>query len=424
MQTTRDLLYLSALVHDTGRLYQLADSIHSSPDCSETKKDGGSPHHQTQRSCFYTKTFIKDYRKFFNQILSHNGGKTNDLDAFLELTTNYQSQDTPFKRILCQAREYATGRSSRNKYESSKDHRGLQEKAPSNYRLASVFDGLNYQKKGYSYTLPVTSNPFEDKNFFPEEKFSNLPDYRAVCLKFEKDLKCIVSDNLRIFAETLLNLLKKHTATVPAKDSILPDISLFDHLKTTAAIATCLHDHWKATGKEKIQSGDLPLLLIGGDFSGIQRFLYNIASKYAEKNLQGRSYYLELLANSAVQKILQQLDLYQANLLYADGGRFYLIAPNTKRVKDNIACLHNTINRCLLDTHGLELYLSLDFIEVDEIELANQKIQRCWSQLSEKLQQQKRQRHKEELSQQYSRFFDPSGIGGKQIGRASCRERV
>ena len=38
------------------------------------------------------------------------------------------------------------------------------------------------------------------------------------------------------------------------------------------------------------------MLLVGGDFSGIQKYIYKIASKHAGRSLKGRSFYLHLLS--------------------------------------------------------------------------------------------------------------------------------
>src|SRR5690625_6051188 len=91
--------------------------------------------------------------------------------------------------------------------------------------------------------------------------------------------------------KTLLSLLRKYTWCIPSATNTMPDISLYDHLKTTAAIAVCLHD------SEQIEEyGKLPetfdglkeeeknrFALLVGDFSGIQKFIYQLTSKGAAK---------------------------------------------------------------------------------------------------------------------------------------------
>ena len=48
---------------------------------------------------------------------------------------------------------------------------------------------------------------------------------------------------------------------------------------------------------------DYKQLFVGGDLSGIQKFLYNISSKKAAVSLKGRSYYLQQYMDNVCSKI-------------------------------------------------------------------------------------------------------------------------
>lgn len=84
------------------------------------------------------------------------------------------------------------------------------------------------------------------------------------------------------------------------------------------------------------------LLFVGGDLSGIQKFLYNITSKKAAVSLKGRSAYIENIINDACLKI-KQLPQVQEGIVhdvYSSGGKFYIITSNTENVRaaiDNAA---------------------------------------------------------------------------------------
>jgi CRISPR-associated protein Csm1 len=122
----------------------------------------------------------------------------------------------------------------------------------------------------------------------------------------------------------------------------------------TAALAVCLYDYEQENSKNPN-----PFLVIGADFSGIQPYIYQIVSKYAGKNLKGRSFYLRILADAVVRYILKELNLFQSNIIYNSGGSFYLIAPNTGFVRDKIAQIVETIEQKMFDTHGTTLFLAL-----------------------------------------------------------------
>ena len=108
---------------------------------------------------------------------------------------------------------------------------------------------------------------------------------------------------------SLLALICKYLWCIPAEaeDQPLNDVSLYDHAKVAAAIASCL-----AAGLDDADLGDLesqrdgwdkPIaLMVRGDFSGIQNFIYRIARpeataefEHVAKRLRGRSFYLGLL---------------------------------------------------------------------------------------------------------------------------------
>ena len=109
-------------------------------------------------------------------------------------------------------------------------------------------------------------------------------------------------------------LLEKHWSTIPSEtkrgwhdDRTFPDISLYDHTKTTAAFALALYRYFRETDPVTLAQAIVPDLeqteldqakryfrLIGGDFSGVQRFIYTISSRGALKGLRGRSFFLEL----------------------------------------------------------------------------------------------------------------------------------
>jgi CRISPR-associated protein Csm1 len=116
-----------------------------------------------------------------------------------------------------------------------------------------------------------------------------------------------------------LSLLRKYATFIPSATPweedeeyrTLPDISLYDHLKVTAAIAACVN-HLFPDHLNELLHGlprrdpailDKPVcLMIRGDISGIQKFIYRITKPQVEakgtaKRLRGRSFYISLLAD-------------------------------------------------------------------------------------------------------------------------------
>lgn len=124
---------------------------------------------------------------------------------------------------------------------------------------------------------------------------------------------------------TLLAFLRKHLWCVAA-DPQSPDVPLYDQLRLVSALAACL--------APRINSKtDQPIALVArGDLSGIQNFIYRIARPEAEtehvaKRLRGRSFYLSLLVEVAVDWLLRELNLPPNCALFVGGGRFDLLLP-------------------------------------------------------------------------------------------------
>ncbi len=127
------------------------------------------------------------------------------------------------------------------------------------------------------------------------------------------------------------------------------DISLYDHLSTTSAIAACLYQYHSDDFEEKsiIDDSVEKCMLVGGDLSGIQKFIFEIGStnpKKLSKILRGRSFYLSLLTEVASLKILRRLHLPISCRIMNAGGRFVLLVPNTSSVKEELKKLKEEID--------------------------------------------------------------------------------
>ena len=150
------------------------------------------------------------------------------------------------------------------------------------------------------------------------------------------------------------------------------DISLYDHLKTTSAISLCLYYFYRDeldSSDFRIDENEKQFLLVGGDISGIQDFIYTITSKGALKYLRARSAFLELFNEDVVEEIIETLGLTRANVIYSGGGRFYILATNTAESKKKLKDITKKANTWLFDKFWGKLYLALDYIEVSSKEL-------------------------------------------------------
>jgi CRISPR-associated protein Csm1 len=173
-------------------------------------------------------------------------------------------------------------------------------------------------------------------------------------------------------------------------------VSLYDSVRTDAALAAAQED-----GAEKI-------LLLGGDLSGVQEFLYTIAADKAAKNLRGRSLYLQLLTDAVAHWILRETGMPLTNLLYSGGGRFYLIVPG--RFSEVLDSWRRQLGAFLLNVHQGELYLALggtSFSSQSPVDFP-----RLWREVNEHTNQDKRRRFAALAPSELEQVFAPRGHGG------------
>lgn len=187
-----------------------------------------------------------------------------------------------------------------------------------------------------------------------------------------RDLTAASSLSPIAYLENLLALLQEFTWCMPsAYYKTLPDVSLYDHLRTTAAIAACIAaDNRDAEWCDALERNEAreTALLVAGDFSGIQAFLYTLTSSGAAKSLRARSFYLQLVSEIVALNLLEALGMPLTNLIYVGGGKFYVLAPIN--VKDNLPRLAQQLTDQLMNAHQGALGLTLEWDTVYSNEFA------------------------------------------------------
>ncbi len=226
------------------------------------------------------------------------------------------------------------------------------------------------------------------------------------------------SGDLDVYLEGLLMLLQRFTWMMPsAYYRSRPDISLYDHGRMTAALSAVLAGSGIGEA-EMLAMAQNPegitrpvALLVGGDLSGVQDFIYTITSRGAASALRGRSFYLQILTEALVRFILRRLDLPCTNLIYAGGGHFYLLARPADAEK--LGELQRRISEVLLEAHHGDLYLALGWVELAGTDFFEGRISEAWERVGLQLQRAK-QRRFSELGGGLVKVFEPQGHGGNE----------
>ncbi len=425
MANSRERIYLAALLHDIGKFYQRADvgNVQQSRYLKSYGRDESTycptamNGRYSHKHVLWTAQFIENYAPVFKNLLAgkqDEEGIKEDSLVFLAAGHHLKNEQlTECGRIIKEADCLSSGmdRSSSEALKDEQDETEVSWDSFKRKRMISILQTIaNNGNDSNWYHLPVSKMNLSD-DVFPKKDFNEIPDYENLWKQFCGEFKFIQANTYRAFSETLLSLLLKYTSSIPASTINFPDVSLYDHLKTTAALAVCLYDVQQSGEKT-----DKPFLLIGADFSGIQAYIYQIVSKYAGKNLKGRSFYLRILSDAIVRFLLKELCLFQANVIYNSGGGFYLLAPNTVFVRKQLKKAVKTIENKLFNAHGTMLFVAIDSVEVSKDTLMHKagedNLGTVWGELFAKREQKKMTKFASRIQENYAEFFSPSLKGG------------
>lgn len=432
MNPEKQLIHLAALIHDIGKFYQRADDdgTRKSQRLSQSVKnlegtlcpsyDG----RYTHKHVLWTAQFVEEISSQLNG--SVNPEKRFNPDVLLRTAAAHHNPSSFFEKIIQKADHYSSGADRTKDVSAWKDAVEEEDKKWDSFKrisMRSIFEtispsGTKNENYNYEWKLPVCSISLDKDNFFPTRNEKTIPEYKTLWNQFIAEVKYIQSKSYHTFSETLLFLLEKYTGRIPSSTQHLPDVSLFDHSKTTAAFAACLYDYISekgGLGNEKMPDvEEQAFVLIGGDISGIQNFIYDIAARGAAKNLKGRSFYLQLLVDNIVRLILDRLELFDTHIIYSSGGGFYILAPNTEKVDKVLKAIEKEVSQKLFVAHGTALSLSLDKISFGENELyfkeGNRSIGDLWIALSEKLGLKKARKFQHVIENGFKELFEASKV--------------
>ena len=237
--------------------------------------------------------------------------------------------------------------------------------------LTSVFHtfGGNISKTDRKYHLRGL-NLSDDYNYPKEGSIlASVDKYKELYAALQHNFAVQSIDTMSI--NELLRIYEDTTSFIPSSTykKEVADISLYMHSKLTAAIATSMYLYFAEKGIEdykkycftesKLFREQESFMIISGDISGIQDFIYTVPSTGALKSLRGRSVYLEILLESIIDSVLEDLQLTRCNLLYSGGGHFYILGPATETAKSIVKAVEVSVNRWLLDHVGTKLYIAL-----------------------------------------------------------------
>lgn len=287
---------------------------------------------------------------------------------------SYQSDLEPdnLAYITYIADNIASGVDRRNSQEEADE--GISQKNWDTYtNQADIFNTFE-KTRTERYYQPKELN-IKDKPNMPSmenRKFSKGA-YAAILKGIESTIQLMSFDE--DYIDSALNLMEATLSFVPASTNTkeMADISLYEHSKLTAGFGAAIYDYLNASERSNFKEDlflqskkfyqEKAFLLVSFDLSGIQNFIYNIATKGALKQLKARSLYLDLMSEHIVDSLLTELELTRANLMYVGGGHAYFVLPNTDKTKEIVTDFEKSFNQFLTHHFQTGLYVAFGWSE-------------------------------------------------------------
>jgi CRISPR-associated protein Csm1 len=413
---------LAGLLHDVGKIEQRARTDPWNPAPGIDRE--GQPVHATW-TAYFAQQYLPDRFKAIGlqAAYHHQPGKS-------------PAQDHWLSEVVELADKLSAGERA--------DVPDKSQKPPQ--QLVTIFDRLSLSSettRDHWHYLPLKPLTLADKVIFPAGALSKEDQgqaYQDLCEMLRAAARQDVIDD-ETYLENLLAALQRATWCVPsAYYHSISDVSLYDHSRMTAALAVCLTELKAGDVTELLEAvkhsfhfrkqepaTEVPALqksvavLVGGDISGVQNFIYTLSAKGAAKTLRGRSFYLQLLNEAVLRFVLRELGLPSTNVIYSGGGHFYLLAP--PGVAQRLATIRQKIDRALVKHHGTALYLALESVEVPAGSLKLGAFPEVWDTIHLKLGRAKQRRYLDLGDDLYQQVFKPHAHGGNQEKTCSvCSE--
>jgi len=384
-------LYIGALLHDIGKFWQRADE-----DLQSTKHD--------KLSASFLNQFFPDQLINFIAAKHHKSEIKN---------TDGPAENVALARIVCEADSLTSGEREEDKLQTIQDPIiSILTKVDTKDLKPKVKEQPISSFNASEYKFPVGDI---DRRMF-------ISDYKNSWSKFVKDFEKADKDNI----ETLFYLSKKYLWCIPSSSwKTVPDVSLHEHSRLTAAISLCMMNYFddNKTELKNLNSNiienrnDERYILLCLDITGIQKFIYNIAHSGASKALKGRSFLIQQYLDTISKKLVSEkyLNLSVANILYCSGGKAYIIAQKTENSLKIIDSFKKSIEEQLMREYFGELGVVIGYVPLKGSDFLNDKstkkskITEKWDEVSKVTEQNKFRKFSGIINESFFDAIEPGG---------------
>lgn len=320
---TYEEIVLAALLHDIGKIAQRAED----KSCELTEMEGQilpKAHNGEYYTFGALEKLCKEIGKYLNirpNIVTYVAARHHSPSHWAEY-------------IIAESDRLSSGADRKeNESDTAQTQIGSYFERAQNQSLQSVFSSVSINTQATEKVF-YKAAPLSRLTSYPFKQIQNGKDvYSEIWEGLQKSIYAIQEKDFNHYLAAFDAALEHWTWAVPSSTIDQPDISLYDHAKTTTAFATALFT-WYKEQQENIKIDQLPdnkkiYGLITGDVSGIQDYLFDLRTDYrSTKILRARSFEIRSITDSVSQYILEKFKLNQFCLVSSAGGRFTILLPN------------------------------------------------------------------------------------------------
>lgn len=228
-------------------------------------------------------------------------------------------------------------------------------------------------------------NPSDDKVIFPVPKrdAGQISDFDGKILDILSEIQ---GSSIEKWIQEFENLLLSYGVFIPWLHAKVEDQPLYESARLIAA-------YMASAGTEQAGVFNMKpkFIFVGADLSGIQNYLFDIYSKNAAKSLKGRSFYLHLLIDAILRRVLKDTGFQQGHIIYATAGGFYLLLPDTNEIRGILDHLIDEIQINNFKKHKDKLIVAMGYVSVNSDDIQSGNSDLVFKALAEKVNLAKRQ---------------------------------
>jgi CRISPR-associated protein Csm1 len=382
---------LAAFLHDLGKFAQRA-KIEVDAELLNNNKHLYCPHRKQYTDdkgwfshvhAAYTGIALDLIEPYMPELTGNNCAPFGDWksrnvdDSFINAAAKHHRPETFLQWIIATADRVASG-FDRDSFEQYNQGEDKTRSGHNHYtaRQLTLFEQIHQAgmgEQGFNWRYPL--KPLSVNSIFPQpaetcESKDNQhaqQEYHQLWEQFKSALNDIPAShrqNWALWLDHFETAWGVFTQAIPAATAfhVKPDVSLYDHSRVAAALATALWRYHEERGETDAAAAKLlseqhqswqekKFLLIQGDFFGIQDFIFasgGETSKKAAKLLRGRSFYVSLLCECAALKVLEALSLPPTSQVINAAGKFMIVAPNTQQTRRTLQQVRNELDQWFL----------------------------------------------------------------------------